>query len=148
MEASTSWIGSSNKFASTLAHIVTSTSPDQQEIEDLGTYFGNINQSLSSYCLAVQEKNHFSWKATNTQATSVVTRTRKMTGGICDNDGTYTKTFPPTYTRTMKPPCCGQCVITAWKASAVFWPTPAPQPKISTLVGADGFTLWVSFPTF
>ncbi len=140
MEASTSWNGSSNKFASTLAHNGTSISPDQQEIEGLGAYFKDLNQSLSSYCLAFQESGYFSWKATNTQTTSVVTCTRKMTGNICDNDGTHTETFPPTYTATMKPPCCGQCVIAASKAYAIFWPTPAPQPKISTLVGADGFT--------
>ena len=140
MVASTSWNGSSNKFASTLAHNVASTSPDQQEVDGLGGYFRNLNQSLSSYCLAVQESGYFSWKATNTQKTSVVTCTRKMTGSICDNDGTYTETYPPTYTATMKPPCCGQCVITAWKAYKISYLSTI-QPAWATCVDVGG-VLW------
>ena len=139
MEVSTSLNVASNKSAEALAHEATSASPDQQEIEDLDV-FVNLNASLSSYCLSVQENGYFSWKATNTQSTSFVTCTQKMTGSVCDNGGTYIETYPPQYTTTIKPPCCGQCAITAWTAYAVFWPTPAPLPKISTLVGADGFT--------
>lgn len=137
MEVSVSWNGTLDKFASAS---VTSTSPDQQEINDLGSHFVNFNKSLSSYCLTVQESGYFSWKTTNTQTTSVVTCTNNVTDSSCDNPGTYTETYPPQYTPTFKPPCCGNCVIQAWKAHALFWPTPAPQPKVSTLVGADGFT--------
>ena len=126
--------------ASTSAQIATSTSPDQQEFIDLGYNFVNFNQSLSRYCLRVQESAYLSWKTTNTQATSVVTCRQTVTEGLCDNPGTYTETFVPHFTPKMHPPCCGQCVITARKAYAVFWPTPAPEPRITTLVGADGFT--------
>ena len=126
--------------ASTLAQIATSTSPDQQEFIDLGASFRNLNESLSRYCLHVQESAYLSWKTTNTQATSAVTCRQNVTSGLCDNPGTYTLTYVPQFTPKIQPPCCGQCVITAWKAYAVFWPTPAPQPGISTLVGADGFT--------
>lgn len=137
MQVSASWNGASNKSASTSA---TLPSPDQAEIEDLGSYFTNLNKSLSAYCLKIQESAYSSWKTTNTQKTSVVTCTQNVTDSSCDNAGTYTETYPPQYTPIIKPPCCGNCVIQAWKAHALFWPTPAPQPEISTLVGADGFT--------
>ena len=137
MEVSASWNGALDKSASAS---VTFPSPDQLEIEGLAGYFRNFNQSLSSYCFTLQESGYFSWKTTNTQTTSVVTCTKNFTDSSCNHFGTYTETYPPQYTPTFKPPCCGQCVIGAWKAHALFWPTPAPQPKISTLVGADGFT--------
>ena len=120
--------------------IVLSTSPDQQEIELLGSDFHSFNQSLSSYCLNEQKSAYFSWKATNTQTTSFVTCKGEVREG-CYNIGTFIETQPPQYVPTIKPPCCGQCVIDATKAQAIYWPTPAPQPSISTLVGADGFTL-------
>ena len=126
--------------ASTLTQIATSTSPDQQEFINLGYNFINLNESLSRYCLHVQESAYLSWKTTNTQATSVFTCRQTVTGGLCDNPGIYTETNVPQFTPKIQPPCCGQCAIDAWKAYAVFWPTPAPEPRISTLVGADGFT--------
>ena len=101
MEVSASWKGVSNK---SVPISVTSTSPDQREIEDLGYYFVNLNESLSSYCLNIQESRYFSWRTTNTQKTSVVTCTQNVTDSSCDNPGTYTETYPPQYTPTSNLP--------------------------------------------
>ena len=128
----------SNVFAQ--APIATTTMSDQRELIDLGYNFNDLNESLSVYCLNVQESSYLSWKTTNTHATGIVTCIQNVAEGQWDDAGTYTETYMPEFTPTLQPPCCGQCAITASRASAFFWPTPAPQPKISTLVGADGFT--------
>ena len=139
-KVSASWNGASNISAPTRAQIATSTSPDQKEFLDLSANFVDYNHSLSLYCLHIQESAYLSWKTTNIQATSTFHCTQKETEGPCDNDGPYTETVVPDFTPTMKPPCCGQCFITASRAHALFWPTPALQPNISTLVGRHGFT--------
>ena len=122
------------------APIATSTSPDQREFINLGYNFRDLNESLSLYCLHAQESAYTSWKTTSTQATSIVTCVQNVAEGQWNDAGTYTETYMPEFTPTLPSPCCGQCTITAPRASAFFWPTPAPEPKISTLVGADGFT--------
>lgn len=108
-----------------------SESPDQVEIDGLSAYFRNLNASLSGYCLSLQIKSFYNFKATNTIP--------PLTSTI--RDGNFTFTIPPQYSATISPPCCGQCYIQADEAHVVYWPTPAPQPNISTIVGANDFTL-------
>ena len=139
-KVSTSLVGNSNMSVSTLAQIATSTWLDQREFIDLDGYFQNLNPSLSRYCLHVYESAYLSWKTTNTQATSVLTCRSTVAESPCLYAGTYVETDVPQFTPKIKPPCCGQCFIAAQKAQAVFWPTPAPRPNFSILVGADGFT--------
>lgn len=137
---SASLVGSLNTSVSTLAQIATSTWLDQREFIDLEDLFQNLDQSLSRYCLHVYESAFLSWKTTNTQTTSVLTCRSTVTESPCLHPGTYVETDVPPFTPKIKSPCCGPCTIAAQKAQAIFWPTPAPQPNISTLVGADGFT--------
>ena len=138
-KVSASLVGNLNMSVSTSAQIATSTW-DQREFIDLDGYFQNLDQSLSRYCWHVYESAYLSWKTTNTQETSVLTCRSTVAESPCLNAGTYVETNVPQFTPTIIPPCCGQCFIGAQKAQAVFWPTPAPRPDISTLVGADGFT--------
>ena len=133
-------VGSLNMSVSTSAQIATSTWLDQREFIDLEGLFQDLNPSLSRYCLHVYESAYLSWKTTNTQTTSVLTCRSTVAESPCLLHGTYVETDVPQFTPKIKPPCCGPCFIAAQKAQAFFWPTPAPQPNISTLVGTDGFT--------
>lgn len=138
-KVSASLVGNLNMSVSTLAQIATSTWLDQREFIDLEGRFQNLDQSLSRYCLHLYESAYLSWKTTNTQTTSVLT-CRSVAESPCLHAGTYVETDVPQFTPKIKPPCCGPCTIAAQTAQAFFWPTPAPRPNISTLVGADGFT--------
>lgn len=45
---------------------------------------------------------------------------------------------------TAQPPCCGQCTVSARAVQLEYWPTPALQPPVSTLIDvAHNFTLYV-----
>lgn len=41
---------------------------------------------------------------------------------------------------TADPPCCGGCTITGQRVEISYWPTPAPTPPVTELVGTNGFT--------
>ena len=126
----------SQTVTSLYTSLATSKSPDQQEIIDLGANFVNLNASLSSYCLSIQVESYYSWKATNIQPTSYIT---KCNQSPCLSGSAYVENLTPEYTPQISPPCCGQRYVQARTAYAVFWPTPAPQPNVSRITAADGF---------
>lgn len=133
---------------STSASALSSETPDQLEIDGLAAMFKNLNVSLSSYCLSLQIESYYNYKSTNTIPPVTSTYIHEAhdadstnTSSLTFFNVTGTETITPQYSPTVSPPCCGLCYIEADEAHAVYWPSPAPQPNVSTIVGAHGFTL-------
>ena len=91
-------------------------------------WFYNLDANDKEFCLSLEKANYSSWAAAS--PTPVVI-------------GTFTD--PPVWEPTLTPPCCDTfCNIEASAVQLYFWPTPAPVPNVTTISGANGFTLWVS----
>ena len=84
---------------------------------------------------------------------SAFAATESITGEI----GPYTCTFPDggyetdmygvTWDPTATSPCCLSCTLSGGTARVLYWPTPAPNSAVSTLVDLDtNFTLYIIIP--
>ena len=85
-------------------------------------YFWNLSDTVKSHCLSLEAENYTSWAA-HPQTNSVV-------------DGNFTESvfWQPVLTQ----PCCNTyCNLEAASAQLLYWPTPAPNPNISTIVSND-----------
>jgi len=84
-----------------------------------------LNTSVKDYCLSLEKANYSSWAATASPS-------------ILTNIDEFSTVWQPTRTQ----PCCDTfCNIAAATAQLLYWPTPAPFPNATTVVGTDGFTL-------
>lgn len=117
-----------------------------------GPWFQGMNQSLSAYCLT-------SWCNSLSQDTPyTTTETAPVYPPKYQPPGTTTTTLPVSTTFTITgytslpsfvSPCCGECPITVVSgAQVLYWPTPAPQPPVESVVDANGFTLYVLLSWF
>ena len=118
-----------------------------KDIQYLSDLFRNQNSSLSRSCLSVEIESYSQFKATKPTTEAVGTDTTKIEIGhpgisgysVFSENTTFTYFTP--YKSTFSPPCCGVCMMDADDAHVMYWLTPAPQPHVSTIVDADGFTL-------
>ena len=85
-------------------------------------YLNGLNESAKSYCLSLENANYSSWAAT--ASTVMISYADIVTG--------------PLRSPVVTPPCCDTGVSAA---QSLYWPTPAPVPAVTTVVGSDGFTL-------
>lgn len=116
-----------------------------------------MNASLSAYCLS-------SWcNALNTitpyetvieepvyppkyvpPVTTTITNATISTATITSPASTPATLISYSSYPSFMPPCCGQCSLTIESgAQVLYWPTPAPEPPVSSIVDANGFTLYV-----
>ena len=108
-----------------------------------GPWWEGMNQTLSSYCLS-------SWCSTLTKITPYTTEYEMPVypdkkGGMF-NSSAVTPYSVISYSSlpSFLSPCCNQCVITIESGARVmYWPTPTPQPPVTSIVDANGFTLYV-----
>ena len=78
--------------------------------------FYGFDPQTKSFCLSIENADFSSFFATQSSTAS----------------------WSPTITS----PCCNtDCTIQPANAQILFWPTPAPLPNVTTLVGTDNFTL-------
>jgi hypothetical protein len=49
--------------------------------------------------------------------------------------------YEETWTCTAEPPCCLDCTLFGGDVQVYYWPTPAPDPPISTLIDSAGYIL-------
>ena len=78
--------------------------------------FYGFNDSIKRTCLSINKASFSSWV----------------------NEFDHTQDWWP----TQQPPCCDlHCYLSLGSAQVLYWPTPAPTPGITTMVGLDGFTL-------
>ena len=92
---------------------------------ELTPAFFGLDPSVRSYCLSLEAADYSSHMRNPTATAWSI--------------GTFVE--PPVWSPTITPPCCNTfCDISAASAQMFYWPTPAPSPGISTLVGPDGFT--------
>lgn len=143
MASPTTIVASTTEGLATLASVIPATSsstiPFEQywcenydettEVgESIGPWLYGINASEKQHCLSLERSNYSSWAGANPTSTTAV-----------GWNGT-TLTEPPVWTPTLTQPCCGTlCNIVASAVQLYFWPTPAPYPNITTVVGPDGF---------
>ena len=89
-------------------------------------YLYGLNESAKSYCPSLEKANYSSWAAT---ASTFMTSYADIVTG-------------PLWSLVVTPPCCDTfCDIGVSAAQLLYWPTPAPVPAVTTVVGSDGFTL-------
>ena len=118
---------------------------------DFGVTFTGVESNLSSYCVSQQIDSLSSFLQHPTSATGPASANPDLTivyGGAPISSPTTTRptvtvpatfsSFIPTYTS----PCCGTCCVTVNNAQVFYWPTPAPDPGVTSVVNEDGYTLY------
>jgi len=125
-----------------------------------GHIYPGWDASLISYCVSSQSERYQRFQATNTASvTDIDDAVTEDDGYNCafDNytavattvtDCTHTRYMTEVHLQTFSwnafsPPCCGTCVVEATSAQLIYWPTPAPNPDIRSIVDEHGFTLYV-----
>ena len=99
--------------------------------ESIGPWLYGINASEKDYCLSLEKSNYSSWAVVNPTLTTIV--------GYSSTFTTFVRS-PSQWSPTLTQPCCGTlCQIFASGVQLYFWPTPAPYPSVTTVVGSDGF---------
>ena len=80
----------------------------------LGQLYG-LDPLTKSFCSSLEKENYTSFFANSRNG----------------------KSWVPVYTS----PCCdtSSCAVQVANAQMLYWPTPAPVPGVTTIVGSDGF---------
>lgn len=111
-----------------------------------GPWFQGMGQSLSAFCSS-------SWCNSLSELTPQTTTYESPIYPPKYQPPSATITTGPTETEVTQisystlpsfvSPCCGQCDITVVSisgAQVLYWPTPAPQPPVKSVVDSTGFT--------
>lgn len=73
-----------------------------------------MNASVKDFCLSLEEADYSSYYATHS------------TGW---------------WSAITSAPCCDEiCSLKVARAQVLYWPTPAPVPNVTSVIGPDGFT--------
>ena len=104
--------------------------------------FYGLEASVKSYCLSFEAADY-----SNYMRSYIATQYSHSIFTVpYDTTATYPASvgslfYTPSWTPKITPPCCDTfCNIGAASAQMLYWPTPAPVPGITTVVGPDGFT--------
>jgi len=131
--------------------------------QNVYTQYDKINanqpQSLSSLCAAISSSAWEDWKATAPIEPGTVEPMTTVTatfGSYVDEGQHYQETtaigtwapyteydYVSAFNYTATSPCCMSCTLSGGNVQVMYWPTPAPSPPVSTLVNAEGYTLYV-----
>ena len=85
----------------------------EPKINKVDPLFYGMNASVKSYCLSIEEANYSSYQASQCGFWTTITSA----------------------------PCCDQiCSLKVASAQVLYWPTPAPMPNVTSVIGPDGFT--------
>ena len=110
----------------------------QQWIEGWVSNFANLDPALATSCALSGWSSFQQFDSTDTKYIWT-TITNTLT------ESSTTVTFPETlHTNdqiTWTSPCCYACSVLPEVAHLIYWPTPNPNPAVTTIIGTDGYTL-------
>ena len=96
----------------------------------------------SSFC----EDQGYQWQLGPTTDWFPASLSSSCLSSILQRCSSYIADHPTTsYDPLFSRPCCGnECLFWAQTAKVIYWPTPALQPGVTSIVDGNGFTLSVS----
>lgn len=98
--------------------------------------------SLASYCAALFTSTLSHWLATAEIVTYPNNNVFYAWLNSIPAETTGSPSVPGVFTWTAPgPPCCLNCTVFGDQLQLMVWPTPAPTPRVSTLINADNYTL-------